>query len=235
MDNYLEKLIEKNSPHFNSWIDTVNEYLETRYSEKEYNPDQIFEITRRCVNSFSKIAEICFAYGKFKDDWEYDKFYMHLFGPELIIKSLKTKTEYNLGLDNNGIYLSTDLRFNENLRYMDDNFWKLILSLSEYQGFEYDEYEFVSGDIRKKHSELFDTNKGMIFRIFRKYFFDEIASEYHGSVGEFKITWPINSDFEDILKNCCTGFKTMYRLNYDLWKISNLKDKNIKKHQNPGL
>jgi hypothetical protein len=30
---------------------------------------------------------------------------MHLYDPELIIKSLKTRTEYNLGLDDRGIFI----------------------------------------------------------------------------------------------------------------------------------
>ncbi|MBC8490579.1 MAG: hypothetical protein H8D45_31575 [Bacteroidetes bacterium] len=224
----LDKLIENNCHDFNLWIDTINKYLNSMYSDMDLASDEFWKVMVNCVNSFSKIAEICFAYGKFKDKWEYSHFHQNLYGPELLIKSLKTQCDYKLGLDDKGIYLSTDLRHNENLRYMSDDFWKLLLTLSDFEGFLYEEYEFVRDERRKEFPELFNTNKSMIFRIIRKYIFDstETNNRYLSySVGEFKIFWSVDNDFEQIVRKCCLAFKIMYKLNYDLWKISDLKTK----------
>lgn len=226
IDNY----IIDNSLNFNSWIDAINTYLEYRYSNNELQSDELWEITHGCVNSFSKIIELCLTFGGFKDDWDYGSFYQHIYGPELIIKSLKMKCDFNLGLDDKGIYLSTDLRYNENLRYMDDEYWKLLLKLSEFDGFVYDEYEFVRDERRKAFPELFKANKSIVYRIMRKYIFDstETNSRYiSGSVGEFKIVSKLDDDFTEIVKRICESFKIMYKLNYDLWKITDLKNKKI--------
>ncbi|GHU96202.1 hypothetical protein FACS1894156_6980 [Bacteroidia bacterium] len=54
---------------------------------------------------------------------------------------------------------------------MGDNFWKLLLSLSDFDGFAYSEYESVSDNTKREFPELFITNKSMIYRIIRKYIF----------------------------------------------------------------
>lgn len=227
----MKRKIKNKSLDYNELIEKINAYLELRYSvKKSENIDQIHKTTLNCVNALANIFEICLTFGKFKDDWDYSTFYQHIFGPELIIKSLKTKCDYRLGLDEEKgvLYISTDLRHNENLRYMDDNYWKSLLTLSEFSGFEYDEYEFVRTERTKEFPELFKTNKSMIYRIMRKYIFDqtETHSQYvSGSVGEFKIVAKFDEGLPETVKKFCETFKIMYKLNYDLWKVTNLKTK----------
>lgn len=226
MNKKIDVLIEKHSGEFDIIIENINNYLIDRRSNNDSNTDELWRITTDCVNSLSKLAEICFSYGNFKDEWEYSHFYQHIFGPELIIKSLKTKCDYQIGIESGGIYLSTDLRFNDNLRYMGDDFWKLLLELSDCKGFFYGEYEFTRSERRKEFPELFSANKSMIYKIMRKYIFDQTDTDFeHGSssVGEFKILWEFDTDIEDIIRECCAAFKIMYQLNYKLWKIDNLK------------
>jgi hypothetical protein len=214
---------------YKALIDAINSYLDSRYSETGTDDiDEVYKTTINCVNAFVKIFEECLAFGNFKDTWEYDNFYQNIYGPELIIKALKTKCDYRLGLDEKGLYLSTDLRYNENLRYMDDNYWKSLLILSDYSGFEYDEYEFVRTERTKEFPELFKANKSMIYRIMRKYIFDqtETHSQYvSGSVGEFKIVAKFDEGLPETVKKFCETFKLMYKLNYDLWKVTDLKTK----------
>ncbi|GAB1405801.1 hypothetical protein MASR1M74_29830 [Lentimicrobium sp.] len=227
----MSKKSQNKSLDHNELIEKINAYLELRYSNKKTEDiDELYKTTLNCVNALARIFEICLTYGKFKDDWDYSKFYQHVFGPELIIKSLKTKCDYRLGLDEERgeLYISTDLRHNENLRYMDDNYWKSILKLSEINGFEYDEYEFVRDERTKEFPELFKTNKSMIYRIMRKYIFDqtETHSQYvSGSVGEFKIAAKFDEGLPETIKKFCETFKIMYKLNYDLWKVTDLKTK----------
>lgn len=197
-------------------------------SETDFSSDDNLKVTVNCVNAFAKIAEYSFEYGKFKDEWEYGDFYDHHYGPELIIKSIKTQCDYKIGLDENGIYLSSDLRHNVNLPYMDDQFWKSLFELSEFDGFQYEQYEFTSDEQSKKYPQLFKKDKSMIFRIMRKHFFDatnENSRYISSSVGELKITWTADKEFEFIIRKCCEAFKQLYRLNYQLWKVSDMKEK----------
>jgi len=224
----LGNIVEKRDNDLNAWIKSINDYLDFRYSDNEISKEDSRKITINCVNSFSKIAEMCIENGKFKDKWDYEYFHLSLYGPELIVKSLKTQCDYRIGLDNKGIYLSTDFRHNENLRYMSDEFWKILLKLSDMEGFAYKEYEFVSDKRRKEFPELFSTNKSMIYRILRKYIFDSTEANPRlrsGSIGEIRLQWTAHKGFEYLIKDCCFGFKMMYQLNYDLWKIEDLKNK----------
>lgn len=228
MDLQLEKIISQNSIHFDQIVEGINRFGEFRDSDENLSSDDTWKINIDCVNSLTKLTEMCLAYGKFKDTWDYDTFYPNHFGPELIIKSKKTGCDYNIGLNERGMYLSTDLRYNENLRYMDDDFWKTLLSLSELEGFDFQEYERTSDKQRKQFPELFKSNKSMLFRILRKHFFDQTSLDEQyssSSVGEFRIYWTSENSFEIIARNCCVAFKTMYQLNYKLWKVTDLKEK----------
>ena len=221
---------EKKEIDYDELTTSINNYLDLWHSSnKSEDKEELYQTTIKCVNALAKIFEECLSYGNFKDNWEYDKFYQHVYGPELIINALKTKCGYSLGLDNKGLYLSTDLRYNENLRYMDDNYWKSLLTLSEFEGFEYFEYELVRSERVKEFPELFNANKSMIYRIIRKYIFDstETDSRYVScSVGEFKIVAKFDEDFTQTVKKFCKAFKIMYKLNYELWKVTDGDKKN---------
>lgn len=111
---------------------------------------------------------------------------------------------------------------------MDDNYWKLLLSLTEFEGFEYEEYEFINKERRNEFPELFKANKSIIYRIMPKYIFDSIDKDSNydsGTVGEFKIVAKIDADLSDTLKRFRETFKIMYKLNYELWKVIDLKNK----------
>ncbi|KUJ59165.1 hypothetical protein AR687_24565 [Flavobacteriaceae bacterium CRH] len=84
--------------------------------------------------------------------------------------------------------------------------------------------------------ELFKANKSIIYRIMRKYIYiyiyiydsTEKDSSYDSrSLGEFKIVAKIEEDLAESLKKFCETFKIMYKLNYELWKITDLKKKKV--------
>lgn len=225
---YLNKLIDSEYNNFTKWRKSINDYIIIRHTKDELDTKKLWDVTLPCVDSFAKIAKLCIKFGRFKDTWDLDNFQIFLYGPELIIKSVKMECQYKIGLDFSGIYLSTELFYNENIRHMKDEFWKSLLSLYEFKGFVYEEYEFVNNLKRKQFPELFSTNKSMIYRILRKYFFDSTEADgryYSSSVGELKIQWDTNCDFEYIIRSCCLAFKIMYQLNYSLWQITDLKNK----------
>ena len=210
-------------------IESFNTYFVSLNSEERLlNPEIYHEKLISCVDSLSEIFEEFLSFGKFKDNWDYNYFNDFLNGPELIIKSLKTNCTYGLGINNEGLFLSMHLNNAENLRYMDDLFWKNLLNLSDFDGFIYEEYEFIRDERRKEFPELFKTNKSMIFRILRKYIFDstENHSQYlPGSVGEFKMSAKFSDPLPSSIQKFSKAFKIMYKLNYSLWKIKDLKDK----------
>lgn len=106
---------------------------------------------------------------------------------------------------------------------MDDKFWIAFLKLSVYGEFELIENEHFGKTIKGKYPELFQSNKGAIFRIFRKYFIDTTQNNQVRDIGQLQVSWTTDFSFDKIIEECCLVFKVFYKLNYSLWKIDDLK------------
>jgi hypothetical protein len=185
------------------------------------------DVTQDAVDVLAKISQLYFDFGCFKDKFDNSKMYLNLYGPQLIIKSLKTNTEYYLSLDGSEIQLNTHLKYSENLRYMDDSYFLAMLKLKELGRFELINYG--SGQREQKYMELFNNNKSSIFILLRQYIINTMEDTQDSSPETLQITWTSKMDFSEIISNGCMAFKILYNLNYDLWKVKDLKAKKIVK------
>jgi hypothetical protein len=225
MDNRLTKIITKQSEYFNEWTNLINSDRQAPYSDMEISEEDAIKLLYEVVNVFFKISEMALEFGNFKDDFESDKFSQNFYGPELIINSKKTRSSYYLGLEETGLYLRTYFQHSKNLKNMDDKFWIDFLKLSEYGEFELIENEHFGKTIKGKYPDLFQINKGAIFRIFRKYFIGIAENNEVGDLGQLQVSWTPDFSIDKIIEECCLVFKIFYKLNYSLWKIDDLKSK----------
>jgi hypothetical protein len=116
---------------------------------------------------------------------------------------------------------------------MDDQFWADILKLTEYKKFELVGLDHVSRELKLKYPEQSYNYKSVVFKIFRRYFFN--VTEYEGNMddfGDLRICWSPDEGLDEIIRKGCEVFKLFYKLNYSLWKIEYLKQKKetIKRH-----
>ncbi len=225
MSERLVKVIDKHSDQFPEWIDTVNEHSSMFDYNKEFSNEEQIDLTNRAVEVLAKISELCFKFGAFRDKFDNSQMYVKIYGPDLIIKSTKTDNEFHLGIDNKGIYLSTYMRYSENLRYMDDSFYRDIFTLMDLGDFDLEESQFYSGQTSNRYRELYNNEKSKIFRLLRNYIVGMAENERDIILGDFHIQWNYKTDFYDIVSNCCLAFKILYKLNYSLWKIHDLEEK----------
>lgn len=226
MDKRLNQLLDRNTESFDDWIDILNQHSKLWFTENETSNENAFQITHKTVTVLSQIASIFYQYGNFKDEFDDGHYYQNMYGPELLINSNKTKTKYQLGINDRGIYLSSYLMNAEYLRNMDDQFWSDVIKLSDYKDFELIEFDYCGREVKQKYPDLCYNYKGVVFKIFRKYFFG--MTEYEGQVhdfGSWKVTWAFSSDFQTIIAEGCEVFKLFYKLNYELWKVGDLKKK----------
>lgn len=228
MDERIEKLISKNESKLHEWTKIINSFPKVNSSEnsEKESVDDIYKL----VNVFSGITEFVISFGRFKDEFEYDRFYANYYGPELIINSIKTKSTFYLGIDETGIYLRSHLRNNYNIRNMEDKFWLDLLSLYNYGRFKLEEGEGFDKKNQREFPDIFNVKKSIIFNIFRKFFVDVILEKdnYYkydivGDFGDLKISWNENFGLDKIIEELCYVFKILYSLNYKLWKIEDLK------------
>lgn len=233
MDEKLKKLITKNKKSLVDWTNAINNHIENK--NRDISTEESIEDVYELVEVFSDITDIIISYGRYKDEFEYEKFSLGYNGPELIINSIKTKSTFYIGLGYEGIYLTTHLRNNFNIRNMDDKFWIDLLSLYNYGNFELEQTEGFDSNFKKEFPEIFNIKKSIIFNIFRKFFVDTILEKDNyrkydkvGDFGVFKVFWDETFSLDKIIDELTAVFKIMYSLNYKLWKIEDLQNNKIK-------
>lgn len=229
MEPRLLQLLQKNDFKFRGWIEAINLYNETHSLNKEFSTDEMMQRSDNAANALAGISEMFFEYGAFKDKFDNSKMYLHFDGPCVIINSLKLGTVFHLGIGNKGLYLNTYLKHSENIGYMDDAFYKAIFSLEELGEFELVEWQSYGKETKAKYPGVFNSNKSLFFRLLRNYFIGTIEREGDVVLGDLQVSWTPKLDFPTIISNGCQTFKILYKLNYELWKVSDLATKKTQK------
>lgn len=207
------------SEKIDSWIDSINKY---QTMPDDLSQDKSVEATYMASGAFVEIFNLMAKEGRFKDKFDTSKMYLNPFGLNIIIKSEKLGIQFLFGIDHRGIVLSSPLDNFNNLRHMKDEFYLDFLSLRSLGKIEVNQME--KGD-KKYHPELYNNNKSLIYRILRHYVTDMMAEHEYMEFGDIEISWKAEVDFNEILYKATEAFKILYSLNYQLWKISDLKNK----------
>ena len=225
MDKKIEKLIAENEDKLNDWVDSINKHTNLLGPFQDFPTEEAVGITMNAVQVLAGLADISISYGNFKEQFEHKEFRPTFIGPELIVNAEKTGTTYLLGMDSEGIYLNTYLKWAENLPYMDDKFWHALMGLQDFRGFELLQSEEVGPQIKAKYPRQFASSKSMLFRFFRKYFMDITQYDDLGSIGDLQVKWSFDHSIEEIIAELAAVFKVLYQLNYSLWKVGDLRAK----------
>ena len=159
---------------------------------------------------------------------------MNAYIQNLVFESKKTNHTFEFGIDRQSIYLQSYVSYPENLKNMGDEFWGLILKLPEYGDFNFVENSGLSS----MESQYFNNKKSNLFRLLRNYFLRDINNmelephqrNYDMDLGWFELKWKFGTPWTEIIKNGSYAFKILYQLHYELWKISDLKDKKFQRY-----
>jgi len=222
-DKKLEQLLEKHEQEISEWVEIINESHRSCLQGEQPENDKNIPLYA-LSGVLGKISELFFKYGSFKDTFDNSKMFIHVDGPALIIRSSKTGIQFDFGIDRNSIYLHCYFREALNLRHMTDDFYRDLLSLDALGTFKVSEYEGYSFNDNYAFQDVFANNKSNVFKILRQYFAGVSRGDLNG-LGYFEISWNTETDFSDIVRNACLAFKTLYKMNYSLWKIADLQSK----------
>ncbi len=215
----LIDIIEQSESQFYEWVEILNNHRDIYDISSNHTAEERYDITMNTANVLNHISQLFFRYGNFKDTFDTSEMYLHTEGLEIIIKSKKNDTDYRLGVDDKGIYLTTYLKYSNNIRYMDDSFYSEILNLENLGKFEYLENETYPLE-DKTYSKLFNNKKSNIFRILRNYIIGTVEQYDDVIIGTLKVVWAPENEIDQTISNGCLVFKSFYNLNYELWKIN---------------
>lgn len=225
MDEKLIKILSENTDNIQVWVETINAYNH-RFEDEQLSEDEGIDLTYKVAEVLSEISDLHFKYGNFKDKFDKTKMHLNVHGLNLIIKSEKLDCTFYFGIDRyEGLYIDTYMKEANNLRHMSDDFYKDLLSLSDLGNFTLGANQGYSRDIEKRYDGLFNNQKSKIFKLLRDYIIGSVENEEYIFLGDFRINWDYKTDFHDFLSNSCLAFKILYKMNYSLWKISDLQKK----------
>jgi hypothetical protein len=120
-------------------------------------------------------------------------------------------------------YLATEIVCPHNLKFMKDDFWKLLFELSTIGKFGFKEKEKPDKSERTKYPHLFNKT-GNFYKLLRNYFLYETGTlrEYRPlQLGYIGVSWENKTNFTELIPKFCKTFKLMYELNFMLWKHDN--------------
>jgi len=230
----IEKIISSSLNKHEKWELNLRDHIEVTYGLKEFSKDYESNILFQTNDLLFEISENFFKYGNFKDDWDTSKFSMNYMGQNLLLKSLKTSHVFDWGVYQDHFYLDAYFLHSENIRYMGDDFWKTLLELDNYGQFSFVE----SCGLSKQYKEHFGNKKSNVFRVIRDYLLFQVETIYSTdyqrdpnlNLGSLELKWEFGTDWSVIVENSCKAFKALYQLNYQLWKVSDLKKKKQRHH-----
>ncbi|MBK6265686.1 hypothetical protein JKA74_11615 [Marivirga sp. S37H4] len=231
--NKLEKIINQTKGKHSDWQEKLDLYIHANWKPDEYDEEEFMKIITGMNDIFKDIADCFYKYGNFKDSWDDNYCRMNPFGQHLLLKSIKTNDTFDFGIDlmDATIYLNCYLYHPENLKYADDDYWELLLSLKQFGDFEFKQNAGISSTEEK----YFNGKKSNLFKLLRNYLIYEIDNinlpnderKYDLDLGWYEIKWKIDCPWEVLVGNACRAFKVLYKLNYQLWKVSDVKNKKL--------
>jgi hypothetical protein len=139
-------------------------------------------------------------------------------GLEISKKAGRTKTSFEFGIDLKGFYFQTSPQHIKNLRYMDDDFWRLFLQLSETGQFDFVVNEWPGGAETAKRESKMKDGKSKLFTLLKNYLLFEFYADETYPFGHLRVQWRFTPSWEDLLEKLTEAVKISYNLDYLLWK-----------------
>jgi len=182
--------------------------------------DDNHEIVYNTEVFFYDLLQDIIGAAKTKDNWEFYKYKEH--NPNYIsirAKSEKIGVEFSLGIFFHEFTFAVDISRSNRIKFMNDIFWKHFVNLDSCGEFEFSEFTPLLYD--KKYTgyrEIFQKSKSNIFSVIRNH----VLFEYlHGGCvdfGEISVKWHHNIEPNDFFDKACKAFKSMYQINYLLYR-----------------
>lgn len=158
---------------------------------------------------------------------------MNYLGQNLLLKSGKMNITFNWGLQGNEFYMESYIMYPENLRYMTDDFWKILLELKDLGVFEYS----GSGYLSTQERPFFENKTSTVFQMIRNFMLYQVekmnGTNYQQppsmDIGHLTLKWDVEMSWSGLIEKTSKAFKLLYSINYQLWKIDDLANKRAEK------
>ena len=213
----FEKIEKKYNIDVQSYMVAIsNYYLNCNTIDNpKYSIEKSKESFEILCRKLEEIFYICVNEVKIKENFEIYSSSLKDIIPKTGFSADTTKIEIITGLFRD-FYITTELKFVNNITSVSDEFWQSLVKLSEIGQFEFNETNKPSRTMRNKYPQLFK-NRSKFFKLFRNLIVNHLEYGFCQSLGFISVKWPNNISVENLICNYCESFKLMYNINYLLW------------------
>lgn len=223
----IDTLIKKHHLDLNSYKQTKDNYYRDcmKYDNPNYDENLATNSFDAICEKFEALIHISAREAKVKENgqtyWASSKEVI----PKAAVVMEDTKIDITLGLFRD-FYIITKLENTNNLYSMKDEFWNLLLKLTELGKFNYREEHKHPSHVSKKYPRFFN-KQGNINKIMRDYFINQTEYGSCHRLGTISVNWDMNTAIDILIINYIEAFKIMYKLNYLLWSEENRISKKL--------
>lgn len=220
----MEETLLKMLPSFNSWDQTLQEYLRCHDIENNRDDeDETLRVVKNTHKMLTKIFQYFIQSAKVKESWNLSPEIKSLpLGQLVIVTAKKIGASVTFGIEEDNFILETQLKYPWHIKRMNDSFWLEFSNLVSLGSFKFDEdVDTCSGAWK-----TFRNSKSSVFNLIKSYIHLELFSqESLIDIGHLVVTWPIGTPWGDLLSNGCKAFGKFYTINYMLYRAEYLKNR----------
>jgi len=235
MDAYLKSLVNSKAANFARWDDVFKNYLAATFGENDFDEEKYKQIILDTHSVFVEIINVYLNYGKFQDNWSTPSFFAPPFTLETEVKSQKLSCGFTFGADEEGFFLESYIHHPENLRNMNDDFWKDLIELSKFGKFEFIESVSPWEALEQERKPSLKNTNSSIFRLLRNYVLLNLHNSDLSDFGSLSVKWSSHESWESLLIAGSQAFKILYKTNYSLWRTSYIRNTGRKYNKSSKL
>lgn len=224
----LQNILKNNEINLDRWYTVIGRFLDSIINKDTISKADKNKIGEEAIKLFVALAVSFQEYGNFKDTWSKPALNPSMFGIDIQINSQKIGHSIQIGFEEKGFYLGSYLYYAENIRYMDDGFWREFLKLESFGMLHFEENSYPISKESNKFIKIFKNKNSKLFNFVKHYFLIELYSKDSSDIRDFgvlEILWSYDLQYEDVVQNMAEAFKSLYIINYKLWKVSDLQFK----------
>jgi len=175
---------------------------------------------REMVNVLAELLVELSGITKCGANWDVVKIFdRSVAAPCAFLPDKKTGTEFILAIDWNSISLTFRLTHFQELRYVDDSFWKLMLSLGKLGEIKYEPSSSpVSSGTEESVLALMRYRKSNIFSVVVDHILFSKEDDPFTSFPNLTLEWPPSYSWTDLFPTLVETVETGWRMNYVLYR-----------------
>jgi len=207
-----------------NWESCLDEYIACLGRNIHLDCDDGLPFAERIAQLLGALLNEFTHESKAKDEWSPLRWRATSVGVFVSTYSKKQKHEYTLGIYGHEIYINSTILEAQNLKGMNDEFWRQFMELTKSGDFQFQENAGLP-DSSKRVCDIKSGRSG-VFKLIRNYVLLEEHSPLNtADLGWFEFKWSASAPLETIRISGTIAFKGIYKLNYLLYRSQYLKEK----------